>query len=402
MYDVVAMGELLVDFIQNGSSENGNPVFEANPGGAPCNVLAMLSRLEYSTAFIGKVGEDYFGRMLGKTIRETGISDEGLLYDQNVNTTLALVHTLPGGDRNFSFYRKPGADIMLTDEEVNRKLIDECRVFHFGSLSLTNEPAAAATKVAVVYAKNAGKLISFDPNLREPLWKKEEQAKEAIWYGIGECDVLKIADNEIKWLTGKEDYDEGVQVIKERSNVKLVNVTLGNEGSLAYYRDRKVYGRPFLSDRTIDTTGAGDTFCACVIGFLLEHGLDGLLETDLEEMLSFANAAASIVTTRKGAIRSMPDREEINTLLVSYGNEQGELKTAKSFDILLGSVDKVKAFVNDMSKIEGDVLLCVGKYVIDAKSIMGIFSLELSKPLRLEIEDWKEEYMAVIERYLQQ
>lgn len=402
MYDVVAMGELLVDFIQNGSSENGNPVFEANPGGAPCNVLAMLSRLEYSTAFIGKVGEDYFGRMLGKTIRETGISDEGLLYDQNVNTTLALVHTLPGGDRNFSFYRKPGADIMLTDEEVNRKLIDECRVFHFGSLSLTNEPAAAATKVAVAYAKNAGKLISFDPNLREALWKKEEQAKEAIWYGIGECDVLKIADNEIKWLTGKEDYDEGVQVIKERSNVKLVNVTLGNEGSLAYYRDRKVYGRPFLSDRTIDTTGAGDTFCACVIGFLLEHGLDGLLETDLEEMLSFANAAASIVTTRKGAIRSMPDREEINTLLVSYGNEQGELKTAKSFDILLGSVDKVKAFVNDMSKIEGDVLLCVGKYVIDAKSIMGIFSLELSKPLRLEIEDWKEEYMAVIEKYLQQ
>ena len=402
MYDVVAMGELLVDFIQNGSSENGNPVFEANPGGAPCNVLAMLSRLEYSTAFIGKVGEDYFGRMLGKTIRETGISDEGLLYDQNVNTTLALVHTLPGGDRNFSFYRKPGADIMLTDEEVNRKLIDECRVFHFGSLSLTNEPAAAATKVAVAYAKNAGKLISFDPNLREPLWKKEEQAKEALWYGLGECDVLKIADNEIKWLTGKEDYDEGVQVIKERSNVKLVNVTLGNEGSLAYYRDRKVYGRPFLSDRTIDTTGAGDTFCACVIGFLLEHGLDGLLETDLEEMLSFANAAASIVTTRKGAIRSMPDREEINTLLVSYGNEQGELKTAKSFDILLGSVDKVKAFVNDMSKIEGDVLLCVGKYVIDAKSIMGIFSLELSKPLRLEIEDWKEEYMAVIEKYLQQ
>ncbi len=402
MYDVVAMGELLVDFTQNGSSENGNPIFEANPGGAPCNVLAMLSRLGYSTAFIGKVGEDYFGRMLGKTIRETGISDEGILYDQNVNTTLALVHTLPGGDRDFSFYRKPGADIMLADEEVNRKLINECRVFHFGSLSLTNEPAATATKAAVTYAKNAGKLISFDPNLREPLWEREEQAKEAIWYGIGECDVLKIADNEIKWLTGKEDYDEGVKMIRERSEVRLVNVTLGNEGSLAYYRDRKVYGRPFLSDRTIDTTGAGDTFCACVIGFLLDHGLDGLAETDLEEMLSFANAAASIVTTRKGAIRSMPDREEVGDLLANYGKEQGELKTAKSFDILLGSVDKVKAFVNDMSKIEGDVLLCVGKYVIDAKSIMGIFSLELSKPLRLEIEDWKEEYAAVIGRYLRQ
>ncbi len=402
MYDVVALGELLVDFIQNGSSEKGSPIFEANPGGAPCNVLAMLSRLGYSTAFIGKVGEDYFGRMLGKTIRETGISDEGILYDRNVNTTLALVHTLPGGDRDFSFYRKPGADIMLTDEEVNRKLIDECRVFHFGSLSLTNEPAATATKAAVAYAKNAGKLISFDPNLREPLWEDDEQAKEAIWYGIGECDVLKIADNEIKWLTGKEDYDEGVQMIRERSDIKLVNVTLGNEGSFAYYGNQKIYGRPFLSDRTIDTTGAGDTFCACVIGFLLDHGLDGLAETDLEEMLSFANAAASIVTTRKGAIRSMPDREEVGDLLANYGKEQGELKTAKSFDILLGSVDKVKAFVNDMSKIEGDVLLCVGKYVIDAKSIMGIFSLELSKPLRLEIEDWKEEYAAVIGRYLRQ
>lgn len=383
MYDVVALGELLVDLIQNGSSAKGNPIFEVNPGGAPCNVLAMLSRLGYSTALIGKVGEDYFGHMLGETIRETGISDEGLLYDRNVNTTLALVHTLPGGDRDFSFYRKPGADIMLIDAEVNRQLIDECRVFHFGSLSLTNEPAAGATRGAVAYAKRAGKLISFDPNLREPLWENEEQAKAAIWYGIGECDVLKIADNEIKWLTGKEDYDEGVQVIKERSDVKMVNVTLGSEGSLAYYRDRKIYGRPFLSDRTIDTTGAGDTFCACVIGFLLEHGLDDLAKEDLERMLSFANAAASIVTTRKGTICSMPDREEIGTLLANDGQEQEELKTAKSFEILLGSVDKIKAFVNDMSKIEGDVLLRVGKYVIDAKSIMGIFSLELSKPLQL-------------------
>lgn len=189
-------------------------------------------------------------------------------------------------------------------------------------------------------------------------------------------------------------------MIKERSNVKLVNVTLGNEGSLAYYRDQKIYGRPFLSDRTIDTTGAGDTFCACVISFLLEHGLDVLEQEDLDRMLSFANAAASIVTTRKGAIRSMPGREEVNALLANYGQEHQKQKTAKSFDIQLGSVDKVKEFVNDMSKIEGDVLLCVGKYVIDAKSIMGIFSLELSKPLRFEIEDWKEEYAAVIKRYL--
>lgn len=315
MYDVVALGELLIDFIQNGRSAAGNPVFEANPGGAPCNVLAMLSRLGYQTAFIGKVGDDCFGQMLGETIRETGISDEGLVYDRNVNTTLALVHTLADGDRDFSFYRNPGADIMLAEDEVNKKLIEDCKIFHFGSLSLTNEPAAAATKAAVACAKGMGKLISFDPNLREPLWKSDAQARAAIWYGIGECDILKIADNEIEWLTGLKDYDDGVREIKKRSGAKLVNVTLGNEGSLAYYGDMKIYGSPFLSKETVDTTGAGDTFCACVIGFVLEHGLEKLTENDLKGMLMFANAAASIVTTRKGAIRSMPDMDEIDALI---------------------------------------------------------------------------------------
>lgn len=315
MYDVVALGELLIDFIQNSSNRNGNPVFEANPGGAPCNVLALLARLGYQTAFIGKVGEDSFGRMLGKAIEESGISAEGLVYDSNVNTTLAFVHSLAGGDRDFSFYRNPGADIMLTEHEVNRTLVEKCRIFHFGSLSLTNEPAETATKTAVACAKAAGKLISFDPNYREPLWESEERAKEAIWYGIGKCDILKIADNEIKWLTGLDSYDEGVQAIKERSEAKLINVTLGSQGSLAFYLNRKVSGKPFLSDRTIDTTGAGDTFCAGVLHFVLEHGLDNLKDTDLEEMLVFANAAASIVTTRKGALRSMPEKAEIEGVI---------------------------------------------------------------------------------------
>lgn len=315
MYDVVALGELLIDFIQNGSGPNGNPMFEANPGGAPCNVLAMLAQLGYRTSFIGKVGDDSFGRMLGSAVRESGISDEGVIYDKKVNTTLALVHTLAGGDRDFSFYRKPGADIMLEEKEINKNLVEECRIFHFGSLSLTDEPAASATKTAVALAKNAGKLVSFDPNLREPLWENLEQARTAIWYGIGECDILKIADNEIKWLTGTEDYDEGVKVIKERTNAKMINVTLGKNGSLAYYDVRKVFGKPFLNDNTVDTTGAGDTFCASVLGFVLEHGLKGLKEAELERMLLFANAAASIVTTRKGAMRSMPAKEEIDALV---------------------------------------------------------------------------------------
>lgn len=399
MYDVVALGELLIDFIQTSSSRNKNPVFEANPGGAPCNVLAMLARLGYQTAFIGKVGDDSFGKMLGKTIQETGISAEGLIYDRNVNTTLAFVHSMAGGDRDFSFYRNPGADMMLTEQEVNRKLIEECRIFHFGSLSLTNEPSETAAKRAVALAKDAGKMISFDPNYREPLWENEEQAKEAVWYGIGECDILKIADNEIKWLTGRNDYDEGVRAIKERSGAKLINVTLGSQGSLSYYGDRKVCGLPFLSDRTIDTTGAGDTFCAGVLRFVLEHGLDDLKEADLEEMLIFANAAASIVTTRKGALRSMPEKEEIESLIRGNGQKHEEHKVVKTFPVTLQSVDKVKDFVNDMSRMEGDVLLLAGKFVIDAKSIMGIFSLDLSSPLMLQIEDWKEEYASIIEKY---
>lgn len=400
MYDVTALGEILIDFIQNGSSRNGNPVFEANPGGAPCNVLAMLARLGYRTAFIGKAGNDSFGKMLGKTIKEAGISAEGLVYDSRVNTTLAFVHTLAGGDRDFSFYRNPGADLMLADYEISEKLMKECRIFHFGSLSLTNEPAKTATKKAAALAKDAGKLISFDPNYREALWENDRQAKEAVWYGIGECDILKIADNEIKWLTGMEDYDEGVREIKKRSGARLINVTLGRQGSLSYYLDKKVYGQPFLSDRTIDTTGAGDTFCAGVLGFVLEHGLDGLNEKDLEEMLTTANAAASIVTTRKGALRSMPDMAEIQTLIRDSRKHQKERQPVKTFPVRLQSTDQVKEFVGDMSRMEGDVLLLAGKYVIDAKSIMGIFSLDLSNPLQLQIEEWKDEYMSVIQKYM--
>lgn len=315
MYDVVALGELLIDFIQYGESENGNPVFEANPGGAPGNVLAMLKKLGFHVGFIGKVGMDSFGNMLAKTLKEIGISDEGLIFDEDVNTTLALVHTTEDGDRDFSFYRKPGADIMLKPEEVHLNMIEECRIFHFGSLSLTDEPAAEATKLAVETAKRAGKLISFDPNLRPPLWKDLKKAEDAIWYGVENCDILKIADNEIKWLTGTEDYDEGVRRIWKRSNARLINVTLGKEGSISYYKDKKVIVDAVYSGKTIDTTGAGDTFCANVLGYILENGLQNLTEEDLEKMLLFANAAASIVTTRKGAIRSMPERKSVEALM---------------------------------------------------------------------------------------
>ncbi len=316
MYDVIAIGELLVDFVQHGKSEQGNDLFEANPGGAPCNMLAMLQKLGYRTAFLGKVGNDAFGKMLGNVIREAGVCTEGLVYDDQVHTTLALVHTFEDGDRDFAFYRNPGADIMLRESELKKELIEDCKIFHFGSLSMTDEPVATATKAALALAKEHKKWISFDPNLRPPLWKDLEDAKKAIWYGIEQCDILKIADNEIQWLTGEEDYDRGVVKIRERAAVKLINVTLGKEGSISYYEDKKVYAAPFLQENTVDTTGAGDTFCGCVLGYVLEHGLDNLSEEDLYEMIRYANAAASIVTTKKGAIRAMPAPEDVRNMLV--------------------------------------------------------------------------------------
>ena len=202
-FDVCALGELLIDFTENGISENGNPIMEANPGGAPCNVLAMLNKQGYKTAFIGKVGNDIFGRQLKAVVREAGINTDGLVTDESVNTTLAFVHTLPGGDREFSFYRNPGADMMLSESDIDYKLVQNSRIFHFGSLSMTGEICEAATKKAVETAKGSGAIISFDPNLRENLWDSLDKAREKIAYGISECDILKISDNEIQWFTGE-------------------------------------------------------------------------------------------------------------------------------------------------------------------------------------------------------
>lgn len=313
--DVVALGELLIDFTENGMSAQGNPLFEANPGGAPCNVLAMLSRLGHKTAFVGKVGQDFFGQQLEKAIREVGIDASGLRRDPEVHTTLALVHNTPDGDRDFSFYRNPGADMMLREDELPESLIKEARIFHFGTLSMTHEGVRQATKKAIRIAKEAGALISFDPNLREPLWNSLEDAKEQVLYGLGQCDILKISDNEIQWLSGEQDFDAGVRWIRVRFSIPLILVSMGRDGSRAYYQDKIVEVKPFLQPTTIETTGAGDTFCACVLHYILLHGLQELTETDLWVMLRYANAAASIITTRKGALRVMPKPEEIKRLL---------------------------------------------------------------------------------------
>ena len=314
LYDVTALGEMLIDFTMNGQSEQGNNMFEACPGGAPCNVLAMLNKLGRKTAFIGKVGEDQFGRLLKDTIEELGIETKGLILDQDIHTTLAFVHTFPDGDREFSFYRKPGADMMLSEEEVDYDMIRQSRIFHFGTLSMTDEPVRTATKKALDVAKEAGCLITFDPNLRPPLWDSLEEAKKQMEYGFRYCDVLKISDNEIQFISGMEDYDDGIHYLQEKYQIPLIFLTMGKEGSRAYYKDMRVEHDGFQV-KAIETTGAGDTFCGCAIHGVLTHGLEGMTEEVLGDILTYANAGAALITMKKGAIRSMPDPEKVTELI---------------------------------------------------------------------------------------
>lgn len=314
-YDVVALGELLIDFTENGLSKQGNYLMEANPGGAPCNVLAMLTRLGKKAAFIGKVGNDFFGRYLKETVTELGIDTQMLFLDEEVNTTLAFVHTLEEGERTFSFYRNPGADTMLHPDEITEEVFTKSRLFHFGSLSLTHVEAREATKKAVRLAKENGCLVSFDPNLRESLWSSLQEAKEQITYGMGQCDILKISDNEIQWFTGKQDFDEGIHILQEQFQIPLILLSMGKQGSRAYYNNLRVEAGSYLMKNTIETTGAGDTFCACVLNYLLEHDFNNLTEEGLLEMLRFANAAAALITTRKGALRVMPVKEEVERVI---------------------------------------------------------------------------------------
>jgi len=314
-YDVIALGELLIDFTDNGSSAQGNTLFEANPGGAPCNVLAMLKRLGHTTAFIGKVGEDIFGLRLKKELEKIGIDTCGLLLDKAVRTTLAFVQNDETGDRSFSFYRNPGADMMLQASEIDAELIKSAKVFHFGTLSMTHDGVREATQKALKIARENGLMISFDPNLRESLWDNLENAKKQAAYGLQYCDVLKISDNEIQWFTGEEDFDKGIKVLKDTYRIPLILLSMGRDGSRAYYKDICVEVPGFLQEGTIETTGAGDTFMGCCLHFVLEKGLEHLQEDDLREMLTFANGAASIITTRKGALKVMPTVEEVEALI---------------------------------------------------------------------------------------
>ena len=316
MYDVTAVGELLIDFTPAGLSGQGQPLFEQNPGGAPANVLAALSRLGRRTAFIGKVGQDFFGDYLAGVLAQAQIACDGLLRDPSCRTTLAFVHLDPNGDRSFSFYRNPGADLMLRPEEIPEATVRDCRIFHFGSVSMTGDPARGATRHALELARRAGRLVSYDPNLRLPLWSSPEDARQVILAVLDRVDVLKISEEELTFLTGLTDLEQGARWFFDRAPLQLLLITRGAKGAYGATR-RAQASHPAFDVQTIDTTGAGDAFTGAVLHRLLKRGKDPgrLTAEELESDLAYANAAGSLATTRTGAIPALPTEREIQNCL---------------------------------------------------------------------------------------
>jgi fructokinase len=312
MYDVTALGELLIDFTPNSVNKQGMALFARNPGGAPANVLAMISRLGARTAFLGKVGHDVFGNFLAQTLKDAGIDTSGLLVDPAVLTTLAFVHLSEAGDRSFSFYRKNGADLMLRPEELKLDLIDKGKIFHFGAVSLTGEPCRSTVHAAVNYAHKQGKIISYDPNYRPPLWNSVEEAKIEMYRLIDRSDILKVSEEEMVLLTGEEDLEKGAAKLRDLGP-SIVLISLGARG--AYFSVKtgsKIL--PAYDVGTIDTTGAGDAFFGAVLFRIRDktkQEIRNISCDELADIVDFANAAGSLATEKMGAIPSMPSLEEI-------------------------------------------------------------------------------------------
>lgn len=312
MIDVVALGELLIDLTCIGADGDGYPTLAAHPGGAPANYLAALARFGAGTAMLGKVGQDAFGRLLVGTLKKAGVETRGVVVSGDVFTTLAFVTLDETGNREFSFARKPGADVCLSFEELDLGLIDEAKVLHFGALSLTGEPARTATRRAVAYAKEKGKLISYDPNLRKPLWPSLEEAREQLLWGLDQADVVKISDEEVAFLFGLKPEAGAERILKEHG-AKLVFVTCGANGCV--YRNPNAGGSvPALEGvRVVDTTGAGDIFGGSAMWKLLALNKppESLSRRELEEVARFSSASAGLSATRPGGISSVPDYDEV-------------------------------------------------------------------------------------------
>lgn len=312
MFDITAIGEVLIDFTPAGVSGQGNSLFERNAGGAPANVLVSATRLGLKTAFIGKAGNDAFGLYLKEVLTKEGIDTSAMILSEDHNTTLAFVHLSEGGDRSFSFYRNPGADMMLTEKDIDFDLIKNSKIFHFGSVSLTDEPCRSAVQTAVKFAKGNGITISYDPNLRKLLWPDMTTAHRIILEGVQYADILKISEEELEFLTGTEDCEEGTALIYDKYSTKLIVVTLGEKG--CYYRKSSCSG--FIEGfkvKAIDTTGAGDAYLGALLYKYSTLGvaLCELSRAQLIELLTFANAAGAATTTKRGAIPAIPIESQI-------------------------------------------------------------------------------------------
>ena len=315
MVQVVALGELLVDFATVSTDSTGYPTMAAHPGGAPANFLAALTKYGFGTALLGKVGTDTFGNLLIGTLKDAGIETRGLVQTDDVFTTLAFVTFDESGDRKFAFSRKPGADTCITFEELDMSLIDEAKVFHFGTLSLTDDPARTATQKAVAYAKSKGKMITYDPNLRKPLWKDLEAAKEQLLWGLKQADVVKISDEEVAFLFGCTP-EEGADKLLSEFGVSLAMVTLGPSGAYLKNKNGSTYVKcPKVNP--IDTTGAGDIFGGSAVSRLLKIGVHPaeLTVEQMHEAGSFASTAASLSTEKSGGIPSIPEEFTVNEML---------------------------------------------------------------------------------------
>jgi fructokinase len=316
MSAIVTIGEILIDLTFNGRKD-GIPVYTANPGGAPANVAVAAARLGADAAFIGKVGKDYYGSFLRGTLADNGVDVSGLLTDPEAPTTLAIVSVDESGERSFSFYRRTSADVLLRPDEVSTDMLSSARFLHFGSVSLTDEPAREATLYAAKKARELGATVTYDPNYRSALWQSEELAVDRMKEALYLCDILKISDEELPLLTGTDDPEAGTRMLFEQYGVKLILLTLGPDG--AYYRRGELTGKVDGVKVTVaDTNGAGDTFFGAFLSRLAAQGIsrpDELTEDQLRENVRFANHAAALTTSRHGAIPAMPTLEEVNAKL---------------------------------------------------------------------------------------
>lgn len=321
MFNVVALGELLIDFTPITLS-NEKSVFEQNPGGAPANVLATVAKLGKKAAFLGMVGEDQFGEFLKNVLIENNIDVTGLKFSSTVNTTLAFVHLYSNGERSFSFYRNPGADMMLSQSDVDYDMIRQSKVFHFGSISMTHEPARSATLAACQFAKEKGLIISYDPNYRAPLWSSVREAKENMSRGLEFADILKISEEELELLTETTDLSNGASILFNQG-IKVVLITLGAQGCYYKYAGGEgciaAYGV-----HAIDATGAGDAFLGALLYWVSDMRMADIChlpKTKFEELLDFSNAAGALATTKTGAIPALPSLDEINELRQGENNQ---------------------------------------------------------------------------------